>query len=149
MHLIKEKEAAMEDREREYPQGIKWTRQRKDVYEVLMQAAEPMSAIQIYNHIEKTEQTGNYAISTIYRILAVFEEKKLVRKMNWMGEDKVVYELNKGEHTHYAVCINCHKRIPLHTCPFEHMRENIEENEFLVTEHKLELYGYCKQCRER
>lgn len=149
MHLIKEKEAAMEDRAREYPQGIKWTRQRKDVYEVLMQATEPMSAIQIYNHIEKTEQTGNYAISTIYRILAVFEEKNLVRKTNWMGEDKVVYELNKGEHTHYAVCINCHKRIPLHTCPFEHMRGNIEENEFLVTEHKLELYGYCKQCRER
>lgn len=139
----------MEERTWEYPRGIKWTRQRKDVYDVLMQAPEPLSAIQIYNHIEKTEQTGNYAISTIYRILAVFEEKNLVIKTNFLGDDKVVYELNKGEHIHYAVCLNCHKRIPFHICPFEHMHKNIEENEFLVTEHKLELYGYCKQCREQ
>ena len=145
----------MQRKESTYPQGLKWTKQRKDVYDVLYQATEPMSAVQIYNHIEKKDTEGNYAISTIYRILTVFEERGLVSKTNWMGDGTIVYELNKGGHTHYAVCLSCHKRIPLHACPFEHIHlhdeqekeEDLEKEGFTVTGHKLELYGYCSTCK--
>lgn len=135
-----------------YPKGIKWTRQRKDVYDVLEGATEPLSAVQIYNQVEKNRNEGNYAVSTIYRILTTFEEQGMVNKTNWMSEGTYVYELNRGEHTHYAVCLNCHKRIPLHACPFEHMHRHSHEEEelqndgFTITGHKLELYGYCKTC---
>lgn len=135
-----------------YPKGIKWTRQRKDVYDVLKGATEPLSAVQIYNQVEKNRNEGNYAVSTIYRILTTFEEQGMVNKTNWMSEGTYVYELNRGEHTHYAVCLNCHKRIPLHACPFEHMHRHSHEEEelqndgFTITGHKLELYGYCKTC---
>lgn len=141
----------MEEKTR-YPEGIKWTRQRKDVYDVLESASEPLNAVQIYNHIEKDPTEGNYAISTIYRILTAFEEQGIVSKTNWMGEDSCVYELNRGRHTHYAVCLTCHKRIPLHACPFEHMHvhsheeEDLEPDGFTITGHKLELYGYCSTC---
>ncbi len=141
--------------QKRYPQVMKWTKQRKDVYDVLFDATEPMSAVQIYNHIEKTDTTGNYAVSTIYRILTAFEEKRLVTKGNWMGDGTLVYELNRGSHTHYAVCLNCHKRIPLPGCPFEHMHQHDEEEQhdlekegFTVTGHKLELYGYCSNCKD-
>lgn len=135
-----------------YPKGIKWTKQRKDVYDVLEGATEPLSAVQIYNQVEKDRNEGNYAVSTIYRILTTFEEQGMVNKTNWMSEGTYVYELNRGEHTHYAVCLNCHKRIPLHACPFEHMHRHSHEEEelqndgFTITGHKLELYGYCKTC---
>ena len=130
-----------------YPQGIKWTRQRKDVYEVLFYATEPLSAVQIYNNIAKTDTSGNYAVSTIYRILTAFEEKNLVNKTNWMGDGTVVYELNRGGHTHYAVCLSCNKRIQLPSCPFSHVHLEQETEDFTVTGHKLELYGYCKDCK--
>lgn len=133
--------------ELQYPQGIKWTKQRKCVYAILWQATEPLSAVQIYNRVDKTETEGMYAVSTIYRILAAFEEKGLVSKTTWMGDGTVVYELNRGEHTHYAVCLACHKRIPLHNCPFAHVHLEQETADFTVTAHKLELYGYCKDCR--
>lgn len=136
-----------------YPLGLKWTRQRKDVYDVLKQAGEPLSAVQIYNHIEKNEQTQNYALSTIYRILAAFEEQELVTKTNWMGDGTIVYELNRGEHTHYAVCLSCNKRVALKSCPFAHVHfsQDSEQDmdDFHITAHKLELYGYCKQCEEQ
>ena len=32
----------------EYPAGIKWTKQRKDVYEVILQAHEPLSALKTF-----------------------------------------------------------------------------------------------------
>ena len=134
---------------KEYPKGMKWTKQRKDVYDILEGASEPLSAVQIYNQIAKKEEDGNYAISTIYRILAAFEEQHLVSKTTWMGDGTVVYELNRGDHTHYAVCIACHKRVALESCPFAHMHMHMPKanDDFEITGHKLELYGYCKQCK--
>ncbi len=132
----------------QYPKGIKWTKQRKDVYNILWQAAEPLSAVQIYHRLEQSEEKAMYAVSTIYRILAAFEEKGLVSKTTWMGDGTVVYELNRGEHTHYAVCLECHKRIALPHCPFTQVHLEHETNDFTVTAHKLELYGYCKDCKE-
>ncbi len=131
-----------------YPQGIKWTKQRKNVYAVLQEATEPLTAVQIYHLSEKLAEGGEYALSTIYRILAAFEEKGLVSKTTWMGDGTVVYELNRGEHTHYAVCLECHKRIALQSCPFAHIHLDQETDGFTVTGHKLELYGYCKDCRK-
>lgn len=139
-----------------YPQGIKWTKQRKCVYQVLSEAAEPLSAQQIYLLVKESGGQETYALSTIYRILSAFEENGLVNSTTWMGEESVVYELERGDHTHYAVCLDCHKRIPLHSCPFSigHFgnrhgeREHEELSDFTVIGHKIELYGYCDKCRE-
>ena len=137
----------MSEQQITYPQGIKWTKQRKDVYQVLLDATEPLSAVAIYQRIAK-DKAGNYAVSTIYRILATFEEHDFVTKTNWMGDGTVVYELNRGDHTHYAICLECHKRIQLPDCPFTHIHLEQETEDFTVTGHKLELYGFCKNCRK-
>lgn len=147
----------------EYPKGIKWTKQRKCVYQILSEAKEPLSAHQIYHQALQMVPEDTYALSTVYRILAAFEENGLVNSTTWMGEDTVVYELEKGEHKHFAVCLECHKRIPLQSCPFSigHEQEDFDHEEcehnhhhekdaalkdFTVTGHKIELYGYCSNC---
>lgn len=132
----------------QYPTGIKWTKQRKDVYQVLMGAKEPMSAQEIYAQIVKSVPDTGYAVSTIYRILTAFEEKNMVIKSVLMDGDAAVYEWNRGGHTHYAICLNCHKRIPLKNCPIGHMHMPVDNTDFMVTGHKVEVYGYCKTCKE-
>lgn len=149
--------------EPEYPQGIKWTKQRKSVYKVLRDASEPLNAAQIYRlageepnrednaageHTGGKDYTGgrDYALSTIYRILAAFEEKKLVEKNVCLEDGTVAYSLARNGHTHYAVCLGCHRRIPLQSCPFAHIHMEKEPEGFTVTGHRLELYGYCMDC---
>ena len=134
-----------------WPEGIKWTKQRKDIFEVLKWAKKPVSAHDIYQEILKLNEVdaSNFAISTVYRSLAIFEEKGLVEKSVLLGSDTAVYELTDGHHKHYAVCLSCHKLVPLKHCPFEHVEHDhmeSEDGEFVVTGHKLELYGYCKEC---
>ena len=133
----------------QFPQGLKWTKQRKSVYKVLWEAAEPLNAVQIYNLASQAAEGEEYALSTIYRILAAFEEKGLVEKTTWMGDGTVVYTLNRGEHTHYAVCLDCRRRIPLQECPFTHIHLDRGTGDFTVTSHKLELYGYCGDCKNK
>lgn len=131
----------------QYPAGVKWTKQRKSVYDVLYHANEPLSAVQIYNRLQPAEREA-FAVSTVYRIMTVFEEQHFVTKTTWMGDGTIVYELNRGEHVHYAVCLECHKRIPLEHCPFAHIHFEKETADFTITQHKLELYGYCKECKK-
>lgn len=132
----------------QYPEGIKWTRQRKAVYEVLWEESEPLTPVKLYNLVEQRTPGEEYALSTIYRILAAFEEKGIVEKEASMEDGALLYSLHRGSHTHYAVCLECHRRIALSSCPFAHLKLEQETEDFTITNHKLELYGYCKNCRE-
>ncbi len=132
----------------QYPEGLKWTKQRKKVYRVLAEAKEPLGAVQIYNLVEQATEGEEYAVSTIYRILAAFEKQGLVEKSAWLDGKMAAYSLNRGEHIHYAVCLECHRRIPLQGCPLAHISFDRGTDDFMITSHKLELYGYCKKCRE-
>ena len=76
--------------EYQWPVGIKRTRQREDVFRVLTEAEEPLTAMEIFRRVIANTQDSNYAISTIYRSLAVFEENHLVEKTTLMGEDMAV-----------------------------------------------------------
>ena len=105
--------------------------------------------VAFYEEILKKEGNVGYAISTIYRILATFEEMHFVEKSNFIGDGTVVYEWNKGSHTHYAICLQCHKKVALQVCPFEDLHLHGEAKDFVVTGHKLELYGYCKECEKK
>ncbi len=129
-----------------YPAGLKWTKQRKKVYDVLKVSREPLSAAAVYE-LAGHDGGESYAISTIYRILAAFEEHELVEKTGFTDDGQAIYALKRGGHTHYAVCLDCHKRIPLEKCPFAHMELVQGNGEFTITGHKLELYGYCKDCK--
>ena len=121
----------------EYPRGMKWTKQRKAVYKVLWETQEPLNAIKIYNLVEQQAAGEEYAMSTIYRILSAFEEQGLVEKEAAMEDGTIYYSLCRGEHTHYAVCLECHKRIPLQSCPFAHIHLEQETEDFVITNHKL------------
>ena len=129
-------------------QKLKKTKQRECVYEVLASAEKPMSAADIYQEILRCKPDSGYAISTVYRALQAFEEEHLVSRTNLPDSDMALYEWNDGGHRHYAICLQCHKKIPLKECPFHHMEIQEAETEFQVTGHRVEVYGYCGECRK-
>ena len=129
----------------QFPADIKKTKQREEIFRILVSAQEPMSAADIYHDLLQTMKNVNFAISTVYRALTIFEEKGYVAKSSLSGSDMSYYEWCLGQHRHYAVCLKCHKLIPLKNCPFEHAKIDAAED-FVITGHKLELYGYCKSC---
>lgn len=133
--------------EYQWPLGLKRTRQREDVFRVLTRAREPLTAVEIYRQVMQDTPDSGYAMSTIYRTLSTFVERELVEKTILMGEDMAVYEWKREQHTHYAVCLICRRRIPLAHCPMEQLPVHVELEEFTVTGHKLELYGYCRECQ--
>lgn len=135
----------MQEKQIAWPAGIKKTRQRESVLSVLEKSEKPLSAADICSEMEKGGDTA--WMSTVYRVLELFVNKGLVIKTNVMNNEMAVYELNRFKHKHYAVCMNCHKIIPMDNCPMETFIPKLADADFQVTGHNLEVFGYCKNCR--
>jgi Fur family ferric uptake transcriptional regulator len=128
-----------------WPVGIKRTRQRESILSILESSGKPLSATDICSEMEGS---GHSAwLSTVYRVLELFVKKGVVIKTNVMNNEMAVYELNRFKHKHYAVCINCHKMITMDVCPLEKFIPKLEEEDFHVMGHNLEVFGYCKDCK--
>lgn len=126
---------------------MKKTKQRKCVLSVLEQAKKPLSAMEICSLIEKED--GSIWLSTVYRVLELFVKENVAVKTVITDSEKALYELNRNEHKHYAVCLNCHKVVEIDFCPLEAITPHLADSDFQILGHKLEMYGYCKECSEK
>lgn len=127
-----------------WPCGIKKTKQRKLVYSVLESASSPLSAMDIFKQIEKEDAA--FWLSTVYRVLEFFVNEGLAVKTTVMNDSMALYSLRREKHMHYAICLGCHKVIEMGSCPLESFEPQLSDSEFHVLGHKVEMYGYCKDC---
>ncbi|MFB0919712.1 MAG: transcriptional repressor [Oscillospiraceae bacterium] len=137
----------MKENESTWPAGIKKTKQRKCVFDVLSESETPLSASDIFDRAR--HEDSSVWLSTVYRILDYFVSEGLAVKTTVMDSSMALYELNRNQHRHYAVCVNCHKIIELMNCPMEKFEPKIAENDFRVLGHRVEMYGYCKDCDKK
>lgn len=119
--------------------GLKCTRQRRDILNILSKAKLPMSAEEIYR------ETENMSLSTVYRAMELFCEKGIVQSETIRNSGELYYRLNNQNHCHYAICIGCNEIRYVDVCPVH--EHGLDINGFQITGHKLELYGYCDKCR--
>jgi len=137
----------LENNQEKWFEGLKKTKTREAVISVLEHAEKPLSAMNICSEIEK--KGDNIWLSTVYRILELFVNKGIVNKISVMNSEMAVYELNRFKHKHYAVCMSCHKIIPMDNCPMEKFVPKLEDDDFHVIGHNLEVYGICRDCSHK
>lgn len=137
----------MQEDKSAWPAGIKKTKQRKCVLSVLERADSPLSAMDICTQTENEDCA--VWLSTVYRILELFVKENIVLKTSVADGEMALYELNRNQHRHYAVCLNCHKVVEMDNCPMEKFIPQLADDDFHVLGHRLEMYGYCKDCNEK
>jgi Fur family ferric uptake transcriptional regulator len=127
-----------------WPSDLKKTKPRQGVLSVLEDAQGPLSAREICSELGKRGESA--WLSTVYRILELFVKRGVAVKAAVMSNETALYELNRAQHKHYAICLGCHKIMPLNNCPLEKFVPKLEDEDFHVTGHNLEVYGYCGRC---
>lgn len=128
-------------------EGIKSTRHRNAILELLEESEFPQTAEQLF--ITLREKTASIDLSTVYRTLDTFASKNLVIKSNRVDDGKALYELNHNEHKHHILCVGCHKLISIEDCPIGDLKQTLKNRiDFDITGHKLEIYGYCHDCKK-
>lgn len=127
-------------------EGLKYTKHRASIMKVIAESGQPLSAEQVFLILQ--ESGINVNLSTVYRTLESLASKNLIIKSNIGSDTKALFELNRMEHKHRLICIGCKKMFSVDGCPLEDYERRLHNKTgFDVTDHKLEIYGYCEECK--
>ncbi|NLV16159.1 MAG: transcriptional repressor [Syntrophomonadaceae bacterium] len=128
---------------------FKVTRQRKAILEAMEKAhGVHLTADDIYMDVK--QNFPEIGISTVYRTLELLARLNIVHKTSF-DEGKFRYEFceDEGHYHHHFVCNGCGSIIEVEEDFLHHLESALEERGFIITDHKVQLYGYCPECRDR
>ncbi|WP_165000408.1 Fur family transcriptional regulator [Anaerophilus nitritogenes] len=128
--------------------GYKLTDQRKAILEVLIHHEHQfLTAEEIYTRVKKDLSQINF--STVYRNLEILEKIDMLHKINLEDKPSQYEIILHHDHHHHVICKDCGKTQPIHFCPLKQILNSLEDEDFTLTEHKFELYGYCSNCTKK
>ena len=92
-------------------------------------------------------------IATVYRNMQLFEDLKIGTRLT-LDDGVARYELSAldddSHQHHHLVCLSCGKLIELKVDLLGNLERQIEEEqEFIISDHDLKFFGYCKECNDK
>lgn len=126
--------------------GYKITEQRKAILEVLNSNIDSLISVEnLYKKSKEIYYKTN--MSTIYRNLEVLENLRIVCKI--VPDNGIsLYKLMCSENHHYhIICKKCGKTEVIDFSPIDSLTRISKDKKFVITDYKLELYGYCLECQ--
>lgn len=105
----------------------------------------PLSPQELYQGLLKKQK--RIGLTSIYRSLDLFESLGLVFKI--INSSTVKYKLCElEEHHHHIVCKVCGNVVELNFCDISNWSKKVTESTgYQVTDHQLNFYGFCKNCK--
>lgn len=126
--------------------GLKITLPRIKILQILESSdVHHLSAEDVYKQLlQNDEEIG---LATVYRVLTQFEEAGLVLRHHFEGGHSV-FEIAPREHHDHLVCVKCGRVEEFIDEQIEERQKAIaEELGFELTDHDLNMYGLCPQCK--
>ncbi len=123
----------------------KITPQRKEIIKIMIRAKQPLSARQVFTRMQK--HFPDMSFDTVYRNLALLTELHILNRLDYQDTGSTYELMRQRQHWHHLVCLKCGETWRLDTCPLEHVRLSNMPEDFTVVNHKFELFGYCKDCK--
>lgn len=129
--------------------GIRLTRQRRLLIEILQQAEGHIDAATLLGLAKKQEPAIHRA--TVYRTLDLLKALRLIDELDLMhleGEKHFYEAKTDSDHLHLA-CFECGAIIEYSSSMFERLKNEIaRRNQFEIVVVRLEVGGLCKNCRQ-
>jgi len=87
--------------------------------------------------------------ATVYRTLKLFEEAKLISKIEF-GDGRIRYEIcTDKEHHDHLICEKCKRSVEVIDPKIESLQKRLaQKHGFELTGHRLYLFGICKNCQK-
>ena len=127
--------------------GLKTTKQRKAILQVLAQAGKPLTAEELY--IRLNAEHANASLSTVYRALESLCAHGVLQSVTLSGDHRMAYVM-AGGHRHYIVCSQCKGVAAISQCPLHALEASLaEETGYVLQGHRLDLYGLCPDCQRK
>lgn len=129
--------------------GLKVTNQRLLVLEIMAEhPGEHLTVEEIYELVKK--QYPDIGLATIYRTVQVLIDLRVIDKISF-DDGFARYELEENKldshHHHHVICQECGQVMSFEDDLLDNLEQALHETlGFMVTDHEVKLYGYCRAC---
>ena len=129
--------------------GIRLTRQRRVILQVMESAQRHLDVAQILRRAKKID-AGVHRV-TIYRTIDLLKRHGLIDELDLLhirGEGHYYESHGPRDHIHIA-CLRCGKVREFESHLFEQLKRQIEQDlRIKITMTRTEVGGYCENCRQ-
>lgn len=129
--------------------GIRMTRQRRTILSIVETARQHLDAARLLRKARKIDPAIDRV--TVYRTLNLLKRHGLVDELDLMhleGEKHFYERRPQRDHMHMA-CLRCGKILEFESDLFERLKGQIQRDcQFHIVVSRMEIGGYCKQCRQ-
>lgn len=129
--------------------GIRLTRQRRVILQVMDSAQRHLDAMDILRRAQRLDP-GVHKV-TVYRTIDLLKRHGLIDELDLLHlrGDKHYYEAHgPRDHIHIA-CLRCGKVREFESALFEKLKHQIEQDlRIKITVTRTEIGGYCDTCRQ-
>ncbi len=126
--------------------GLRITPQRRLIARHIIAKSGAVSAQELLERIHAEQP--DVSLDTVYRNLSSLCDLGMLYRIDRAGKCSE-YEFIAGRHVHYMVCTVCGEREVFSGCAVDVdvINQNMATG-FLLTGHRLELYGLCPMCQD-
>jgi Fur family ferric uptake transcriptional regulator len=126
--------------------GIPYTAQRALVTGILFLLERHVDAAELHREVSRVR--SGIGRATVYRTLELLRDRGLASEREF-GDGLRRYEARGGPHHDHLVCLRCGRVFEFQEPSIEALQEQVARRHgFRATRHRLELYGYCRECPE-
>lgn len=128
-------------------QGLKFTRQRELIADVFFRSEGHLKVEDLLDRVRAVDP--QVSLATVYRTMKLLTECGLAAPRQF-GDGHTRYEPSDGEEQHHdhLICTRCGLIVEFCNPHIEELQDVVaKEKGFIVTQHKMELYGLCKNCQ--
>ncbi len=127
--------------------GLKATPQRELILRSFFEAGAHVSVDELYAQVRRKDRTVGYA--TVWRNLKLACQIGIAQEVN-LGDGVTRYDRVTFEPHGHLYCLGCKRLIEFTSNDVtEHLKEQAEAVGFRTEGFRVEIQGYCRECRER
>jgi len=126
--------------------GLKYTYERKIIFEEVAHLREHFDADSLYDRFKK--KGFRIARDTVYRTLPLLLESNVIQKSAGAGKREFFERIGRKGHHDHMICVQCGKIIEFQCEEIERLQDKkAEEFGFKLLFHDHRLFGICKDCQ--
>ena len=125
--------------------GLRMTPQRVAIYTALVETSSHPTAEWLLTAVRRLRPRTS--ANTVYYTLGALRDAGLVQEVNY-GHGSTRFDGNIDPH-HHVICRGCRRIFDVQDRTLDRLTvKGGLPREFIVTGHRVEVYGYCAECRK-
>ena len=126
--------------------SLKSTSQRDDIARVFFGSNRHISVEELYRDVRKVNPRVGYA--TVYRTVRLLRECGLAAERHFHDGEARFENVEEEHHHDHLICERCGRIVEFSNPEIEELQETVARKlDFVISGHKMELYGICGDCR--